>query len=101
MKPGFFLLSIILASVASVSIAQEHRHHASEGVPPEALAKLGTVHFPISCNVSGQESFERGIAMLHSFWYEEARKQFISVTQSDPSCAMAQWGLAMTEWRPF
>jgi len=39
--------------------------------------------------------------MLHSFWYEEARKQFASVAQSDPSCAMAQWGLAMTEWRPF
>jgi hypothetical protein len=39
--------------------------------------------------------------MLHSFWYEEARKQFASVTQSDPSCAMAQWGLAMTQWRPF
>jgi hypothetical protein len=100
MKSRFFLLSVIMASIASVSIAQQH-HHPSEGVPPEALAKLGTVHFPISCISSGQESFERGIAMLHSFWYEEARKQFISVTQSDPSCAMAQWGLAMTEWRPF
>jgi tetratricopeptide (TPR) repeat protein len=39
--------------------------------------------------------------MLHSFWYEEARKQFASVAQADHSCAMAQWGLAMTEWRPF
>ncbi|AXC14781.1 TPR repeat protein [Acidisarcina polymorpha] len=39
--------------------------------------------------------------MLHSFWYEEARKQFASVAHADPSCAMAQWGLAMTEWRPF
>jgi hypothetical protein len=101
MKSRFFLLSVILAGVASVSIAQDHHHHASEGVAPEALAKLGTVHFPISCSISSQKSFERGIAMLHSFWYEEARKQFISVTQSDPSCAMAQWGLAMTEWRPF
>ncbi len=39
--------------------------------------------------------------MLHSFWYEEAKKQFASVAQADPSCAMAQWGLAMTEWRPY
>lgn len=39
--------------------------------------------------------------MLHSFWYEEARNQFASVARSDSSCAMAQWGLAMTEWRPF
>ncbi|HEX3435261.1 MAG TPA: hypothetical protein VHT24_00725, partial [Pseudacidobacterium sp.] len=101
MKFRFFLLSVILASVASVSSAQQHHHHGSEGVPPEALAKLGTVHFQISCAVSSQAPFERGVAMLHSFWYEEARKQFVSVAQSDPSCAIAQWGLAMTEWRPF
>ncbi len=96
-----FFLSLCIIGIASVSLGQQHHHHGGEGVPDEALAKLGTVHFPISCNPSVQAPFERGIAMLHSFWYEEARNQFASVAHSDPSCAMAQWGLAMTEWRPF
>lgn len=96
----FLLLSTCIASITSVCIAQHH-HNGGEGLSPEALVKLGTVQFPISCSASVQAPFERGVAMLHSFWYEEARKQFASVTQSDPSCAMAQWGLAMTQWRPF
>ena len=56
---------------------------------------------PISCDPSAQGPLERGIALLHSFWYEEANKQFQAVAQADPQCAMAQWGLAMTEWRPL
>jgi hypothetical protein len=95
------LVSLCIVITASVSVAQQHHHHSAEGVPAESLAKLGTVHFHISCSPSVQTQFERGVAMLHSFWYEEARKQFTAVTLSDPTCAMAQWGLAMTEWRPF
>jgi tetratricopeptide (TPR) repeat protein len=56
---------------------------------------------PISCAASVQSPFERGIALLHSFWYEEALKQFQSVATADPQCAMAKWAIAMTEWRPF
>jgi hypothetical protein len=48
-----------------------------------------------------QAPFERGVALLHSFWYEEAQKQFRAVAAADPQCAMAEWGLAKTEWRPF
>jgi hypothetical protein len=94
-------LCFCIAFIPVASTAQQHHHHGSESVSPEALLKLGAVHFPISCSASVQAPFERGVAMLHSFWYEEARKQFASVNHSDPSCAMAQWGLAMTEWRPF
>lgn len=101
MKFRSFLLSSCVAGIASISLAQPHHHNGSESVPPKALGKLGTVHFPISCSPSVQAPFERGVAMLHSFWYEEARKQFAFVAQSDSACAMAQWGLAMTEWRPF
>jgi hypothetical protein len=56
---------------------------------------------PISCAASVQAPFERGIALLHSFWYEEALKQFQSVAAADPQCAVAHWAIAMTEWRPF
>lgn len=94
-------LSILCWQSIAVAQTQVHHHHGSEGIPPEVIEKLGTVQMPISCAASTSTTFERGVAMLHSFWYEEARKEFTSVATTDPSCAMAQWGLAMTEWRPF
>jgi len=65
------------------------------------VEKFGTIHMPISCAPGVQAPFERGVALLHSFWYEEATKQFAAIAETDPHCAMAQWGLAMAEWRPF
>src|SRR5215831_18427705 len=60
--------------------------------------RIGQVSFPISCSAAVQKPFERGVALLHSFWYLEAAKTFTAVAQSDPDCAMAYWGLAMTNW---
>jgi hypothetical protein len=59
---------------------------------------LGSIHFPISCSPWLQKSFERGVALLHSFWYGEARKEFESVAQQEPRCDMAYWGIAMIYW---
>jgi len=96
------LVSLFLCGSGSSLVAQQHHHHGAEGGDPNAaLEKLGAVHMPISCAASVQVPFERGVALLHSFWYEEALKQFQSVAATDPQCAMAQWGIAMTEWRPF
>lgn len=94
-------LSIICSCGSTAAQTPPHHHHGSEGIPPEVLEKLGTVEMPISCRASVVSTFEHGVAMLHSFWYEEARKEFLSVEIADPSCAMAQWGLAASEWRPF
>jgi len=57
--------------------------------------KLGKVTFPTSCDAKVQAQFERGVAMLHSYWFTEARKAFDAVIQQDPGCAMAYWGLAV------
>ena len=57
---------------------------------------LGSVDFPVSCLPSVQRQFNRGVALLHDFWYEEARAQFDKILQADPNCAMAHWGLAMS-----
>jgi len=57
---------------------------------------LGTVSFPVSCSPSVRASFNRGVALLHDFWYEEARPQFEKIVAADPSCAMAHWGIAMS-----
>jgi tetratricopeptide (TPR) repeat protein len=57
--------------------------------------KLGHVSFPTSCAATVQRQFERGVAMLHSYWFTEARKAFDAVLQQDPACTMAYWGLAI------
>jgi tetratricopeptide (TPR) repeat protein len=68
-----------------------HQHDSTE--------KLGTVSFASSCSPAVQMAFERGVALLHSFWFDEAYKQFQSVADQDPHCAIAYWGEAMSLFR--
>src|SRR5947209_8485130 len=75
------------------TLADEGQHH--EDLTPE---QLGTVHFPVSCAEAVHRPFERGVALLHSFWYEEAEKEFGRIAKDDPACAMAHWGVAMSIW---
>jgi tetratricopeptide (TPR) repeat protein len=65
-----------------------HHHDANEN--------LGKVSFAVSCAPGSQAAFERGVALLHSFGYEEAGEQFREVAKNDPACAMAHWGIAMS-----
>ena len=60
----------------------------------KAPEKLGKVLFPTSCDAKVQPSFERAVALLHSFWWEEGEKAFREVLERDPSCAIATWGIA-------
>ena len=69
---------------------------APQAAPAAAEERLGTVSFPVSCAPSVQASFNRGVALLHDFWYEEAAPQFKRILKSDPHCSMAHWGLAMS-----
>jgi hypothetical protein len=74
----------------------EHHHHDDA---PASMEKLGQVHFPVSCAARSEAPFERGIALLHSFGYTLAEQQFRSIAESDPTCAMAHWGIAMAQFR--
>jgi len=87
------LLVAVTSLFAVLAFADETHHHEDLTVE-----QLGTVHFPVSCAVSVQKPFERGVALLHSFWYEEAEKQFAQVATDDPGCTMAHWGVAMSLW---
>ncbi|MCI0429919.1 MAG: hypothetical protein L0210_05180 [Rhodospirillales bacterium] len=62
---------------------------------------FGDVHFATSCTPAAQTPFDRAVAILHSFWYEEAVKAFNVVTETDPSCAIGYWGVAMSHWYPL
>ena len=59
--------------------------------------RLGKVHFPISCNAEVQPGFDRALAMLHSFWFPQTINAFAEVAKADPGCAMAQWGIAISQ----
>jgi tetratricopeptide (TPR) repeat protein len=63
--------------------------------------KLGSVIFPVSCTAPASQQFARAVALLHSFWYEEAVKAFTEVAVTDPSCAMGFWGVAMSMYYPL
>lgn len=64
----------------------------------ETFEKLGRVYFPVSCAPKAQTGIERGIALMHSFGYVEAERQFREVSENDPKCAMAHWGVAMSQF---
>src|SRR5829696_4666136 len=80
------VLTIIVAVAISVN-AQE--------------SKLGRVEFPTSGSKEAQAHFLRGLAALHSFWYEEALEAFRESTKADPDFAMGYWGEAMTYNHPL
>jgi tetratricopeptide (TPR) repeat protein len=68
---------------------------------PGDVRMVGAVDFPVTCAPSAKPEFMRGVALLHSFFYEESRRVFTAVAEKDPACAMAQWGIAMTWWHPI
>jgi len=79
-------LSLVLCAFAyPITASAQHEGHD----------QLGKVSFPTSCNAKAQAEFERGVAMLHSYWFNYAGKTFRAVLEHDPTCAMAYWGLAL------
>src|SRR6476660_2833607 len=68
--------------------ASAHNHPAPE--------KLGTVHFGASCAEAVQGRLNRAVALLHSFAYDTAAKEFREIAIRDTRCAMAHWGGAMS-----
>jgi hypothetical protein len=64
---------------------------------PVGAGQFGKVNFPTSCEPAVQEQFELGVAKLHSFFYPDDIKTFQAVIEADPQCAMAYWGLAVSQ----
>jgi tetratricopeptide (TPR) repeat protein len=90
-----FLSAFFFFATLGVVADDDQTHHHHEDLTP---AQLGTVSFPVSCAPSVQKPFARGVALLHSFWYEEAEKEFQQIAIDDPHCVMAHWGVAMSLW---
>jgi hypothetical protein len=57
---------------------------------------LGRVSFTTSCTPAAQEKFDRGVALVHSFFYPDSVKAFTEAAAADPQCAIAYWGIAIS-----
>jgi tetratricopeptide (TPR) repeat protein len=91
MRPFIALITSLLA-FGSLAFSQEgHQHALTE-------EDVGSVHFSTSCRTDLAVNFNHAVALLHSFQYEQARLAFNEVSEKDPQCAMAQWGVAMSHY---
>ena len=94
MKTTLSLVALFLFATSGLSQEMHpHKHEASES--------LGMVQFAVSCKPQAQKQFNRAVAWLHSFEYEEAEKAFTEVTVTDPQCGMGYWGIAMSNYHPL
>src|SRR5260370_1302429 len=87
-------LAGLVASLTLVASVWADADPANRGGDPE---KLGRVHFKTSCSPEAQRQFERALAMLHSFFFPETVKTFTAIPATDPSCAIAYWGIAISQ----
>jgi tetratricopeptide (TPR) repeat protein len=96
------ILALATVTISPTAAAQEHDHGATgaeTGKPPE---QLGKVHFETSCAPEVAAKFDRAVALLHSFWFPVAIDAFSDVLKADPGCAIADWGIALSQWgNPF
>ena len=82
MRPnlGTFYAAVLAGTFATAASAQE----------------LGRVRFETSCTPEAQEKFDRGLAMVHSFFYPNSVQAFTEAAAADPQCAIAYWGIAIS-----
>ena len=77
-----FVAGLVTAAITGSAFGQQQEE------------RLGNLSFPTSCDPKVQAEFERGVAMIHSYWFLIARRTFEGVLQQDPNCALAYWGIA-------
>jgi len=90
----FTLLLVLLTTTLAAQTTEHHSHAAS-------ASEIGEVRFPTTCAADAAKSVQRGIALLHSFWYSEAERNFRRASETDRQCAMAYWGVAMSQYYPL
>jgi hypothetical protein len=83
----------LLTLFARTATAQEHAH--PQGAP---TGEFGTVHFATSCSPGVAPKFDRAVALLHSFEFGASIRTFNEVLAVDSTCAMANWGIALSRW---
>jgi len=95
---GLLAAALLVIFVGHTRLAQAQEPHQHQRGDSD---KLGQVNFSVSCSAQAQKQFNRAVAWLHNFEYEEAEKAFAEVTVTDPACGMGYWGIAMSNYHPI
>jgi tetratricopeptide (TPR) repeat protein len=90
---SFRIAAILLSLSASLAMAQANHSEQSPATP-----QLGQVNFPTTCAAKAQPLIETGVALLHSFQYQQADQTFSEAAKRDPKCALAYWGKATSRY---
>lgn len=90
MRPQLRYTLLMMVLLMGSTSAAEHDHQAQ-----------GAVNFPISCSAPARVQFNQAITLLHHMTYPQAREAFEKTIQTEPGCAMAHWGVAMTLFQPL
>jgi len=94
------LIAVLAACLLTASAA--FAQHESHGAASPDLIGSASVKFQTSCVPPLEADFNKAVALLHSFWFPEAIKAFEGILAADGNCAMAHWGIAMSQWgNPF
>lgn len=67
--------------------------------PPDK--NFGSANFEMSCSDKVKPDFNLAITLLHSFEYDESEKVFAKIIDEESQCAMAYWGVAMSNFHPL
>ena len=109
-NPCYFLLFVLGILVAC---KQKNNQPLAEDIKAINLKKgpvilcgpadkeVGDVKFAISNGEKVEKEFNFAAALLHSFEYDEAEKVFAGIIEKEPNCAMAYWGVAMSNFHPL
>jgi tetratricopeptide (TPR) repeat protein len=93
-RPTLSLIAVALLAHAQIFAQADHDHATAE--------TLGTVNFATSCSTQAQPQFNRAVALMHSFQFASAIEGFHATLVTDPSCTIAYWGIALSNWgNPF
>jgi tetratricopeptide (TPR) repeat protein len=86
--------SCLLVLLAGTAAAQQPTRSTAE-------ESLGQVDFEVSCTPEAGPVFERAAGLLHHMMYARAEREFEALAAAHPECAMAHWGIAMTQFQPL
>lgn len=92
---GIFILLLMLSQQL---YAQQHMY---EEYPVGEESPIGEVDFRPNCTEEVQDDVNRAVGMLHHMMYVTSRDYFEAITETDPNCAIAYWGIATTLFQPL
>ncbi len=96
-----FRIAIVAATLSLTLPALADEQSMNDSHSANAGDAIGTIDFQANCNDDVRADVDHALGMMHHMMYTQARAEFEAITQADPGCAMAHWGVATTLFQPL